>query len=225
MARPARPLRGPGRRPGVYGVEHRACAELLVHPPLGVGHVLDGPVSHGGPRAQEVVGRTEPHPPGRCASPAERRPRRTRAGAATARRHIVGRCPVAALEVLGTHLGAAPQPRQNVTQPPRTFPVRRFRHVLTLAVVVLLTIAAYSVVLRDLLRGYGTTRGARVEHYTLRSRPATATYTIFCVVPARHGNWTLVLIYGRGGGPSGSSARRPSTPCTSSEARAGRAAP
>jgi hypothetical protein len=45
-------------------------------------------------------------------------------------------------------------------------PVRRFRHVLTLAAVVFLAVAAY-IVVRDLIRGYWTTRGARVEHYTL----------------------------------------------------------
>src|SRR6185503_14837138 len=81
-------------------------------------------------------------------------------------------------------------------------PVRRFRHVLTLAVVVLLTIAAY-VVVRDLIRGYWTTRGARVEHLTLHSRLVHRDLHEIRVVPAQHGDWTLVLLHGRGGGPSG----------------------
>ena len=42
-------------------------------------------------------------------------------------------------------------------------PVRRLRHILTLAVVVFLAIAIY-IVVRDLIRGYWTTRGAKVEH-------------------------------------------------------------
>src|SRR5690349_9899137 len=40
-------------------------------------------------------------------------------------------------------------------------PVRRFRHVLTLAVVVVAAVAAY-IVVRDVARGYWTTRGARI---------------------------------------------------------------
>ena len=68
--------------------------------------------------------------------------------------------------------------------------------------VVLLAIAAY-IVVRDLLRGYWTTRGARVEHYTLHSRLVHRDLHEIRVVPARHGDWTLVLLHGRGGGPSG----------------------
>ena len=68
--------------------------------------------------------------------------------------------------------------------------------------VVLLAIAAY-IVVRDLIRGYWTTRRARVEHYTLHSRLVHRDRHEIRVVPAQHGNWTLVLLHGRGGGPSG----------------------
>ena len=80
-------------------------------------------------------------------------------------------------------------------------PVHRFRHVLTIAVVVVTGVAVY-IVVRDLNRGYWTTRGARVAHYTLRSRLVHTDLHEIKVVPAHHGNWTLVLLHGRGGGPS-----------------------
>jgi poly(3-hydroxybutyrate) depolymerase len=69
-------------------------------------------------------------------------------------------------------------------------------------VVALLAIAAY-IVVRDLIRGYWTTRGAGTEHYTLHSRLVHRELHEIRVVPAQHGNWTLVLLHGRGGGPSG----------------------
>ena len=68
--------------------------------------------------------------------------------------------------------------------------------------VAVLAIAAY-VVVRDLSRGYWTMRGARVERYTLHSRFVHRELHEIRVVPAKHGNWTLVLLHGRGGGPSG----------------------
>ena len=45
-------------------------------------------------------------------------------------------------------------------------PIRRFRHLLTLAVVALLAVAVY-IVVRDLIRGYWTTRGAPHRAHTL----------------------------------------------------------
>jgi hypothetical protein len=66
-------------------------------------------------------------------------------------------------------------------------------------VVAFLAIAAY-IVIRDVRRGYWTTRGARVEHYTLHSRFVHRDLHEIRVVPAKHGSWTLVLLHGRGGG-------------------------
>ena len=65
--------------------------------------------------------------------------------------------------------------------------------------VAFLAIAAY-IVIRDVRRGYWTTRGARVEHYTLHSRFVHRDLHEIRVVPAKHGSWTLVLLHGRGGG-------------------------
>jgi enterochelin esterase-like enzyme len=67
--------------------------------------------------------------------------------------------------------------------------------------VAVLAIAAY-VVVRDVIRGYWTTHGARVEHYTLHSRLLHRDLHEIRVVPAKHGNWTLVLLHGRSSGPS-----------------------
>jgi enterochelin esterase-like enzyme len=72
----------------------------------------------------------------------------------------------------------------------------------SLALVAFLAVAAY-IVVRDVLRGYWTTRGAKVEHYTLHSRYVHRDLHEIRIVPAHHGNWTLVLLHGRGGGPSG----------------------
>jgi enterochelin esterase-like enzyme len=68
-------------------------------------------------------------------------------------------------------------------------------------VVVFLAIAIY-IVVRDLIRGYWTTRGAKVEHYTLHSRFVHQDLHEIRVVPAEHGNWTLILLHGRSAGPS-----------------------
>jgi hypothetical protein len=62
-------------------------------------------------------------------------------------------------------------------------------------------IAIY-VVARDLIRGYWTAYGARIEHYTLHSRFVHRDLHEIRVVPSRHGNWTLVLLHGRASGPS-----------------------
>jgi hypothetical protein len=68
-------------------------------------------------------------------------------------------------------------------------------------VVVLAGIAIY-VLSRDLIRGYWTTRGARIEHYTLHSGLVHRDLHEIRVVPPHHGNWTLALLHGRGSGPS-----------------------
>jgi Putative esterase len=69
-------------------------------------------------------------------------------------------------------------------------------------VVIVLAVVGY-VVVRNRIRGYSTTRGARIERYTLRSRFVHRDLHEIRVVPAEHGNWTLVLLHGRGGGPAG----------------------
>ena len=68
--------------------------------------------------------------------------------------------------------------------------------------VVVLAIAGY-VVVRNQIRGYSSTDGARLIRYTLHSRYVHADLHEIRVVPKRHGNWTLVLLHGRGGGPEG----------------------
>jgi hypothetical protein len=67
----------------------------------------------------------------------------------------------------------------------------------TIAAVVVAGVAVY-VVVRDLIRGYWTTRGARVERYTLHSRYVHRDLHEIRVVPAPHGSWKLVLLHGRG---------------------------
>jgi hypothetical protein len=78
----------------------------------------------------------------------------------------------------------------------------RLGRVLALAAVAFLAVAAY-IVVRDIRRGYWTTRGAHVGRYTLHSRYVHRDLHEIRIVPAHHGNWTLVLLHGRGGGPSG----------------------
>jgi hypothetical protein len=72
---------------------------------------------------------------------------------------------------------------------------------LTLAVVVVAAIVIY-VVVRDLIRGYRTAYGARIEHHTLDSRLVHRDLHEIRVVPPHHANWTLVLLHGRSSGPS-----------------------
>ena len=81
-------------------------------------------------------------------------------------------------------------------------PIRRLRHVLTIAVVVALATGCGGG------PRYRSTRGARLIHFTLHSR-LTAVYPAtehdlheILVVPKRHGHWLLVLLHGKGGGPS-----------------------
>jgi Putative esterase len=68
-------------------------------------------------------------------------------------------------------------------------------------VVAFLAVAGY-VVVRDLIRGYWTTRGARIEHYVLHSRFVHADLHEIRVVPPHPGGWTLVLLHGRSAPPS-----------------------
>lgn len=72
---------------------------------------------------------------------------------------------------------------------------------MTLAVVVVAAVAVY-IVVRDVIRGYWTTRGARIEHYTLHSRFVHRELHEIRVVPKRHGDWTLVFLHGRSAAPS-----------------------
>jgi S-formylglutathione hydrolase FrmB len=58
------------------------------------------------------------------------------------------------------------------------------------------------VVVRDLLRGYWTTDGARIENFTLHSRYVHDDLHEIRVVPKEHGDWTLILLHGRGGSPA-----------------------
>jgi S-formylglutathione hydrolase FrmB len=50
--------------------------------------------------------------------------------------------------------------------------------------------------------GYHSARGARLVHFTLRSRLTHRELHELLVVPRRHGSWILVLLHGKGGGPS-----------------------
>jgi hypothetical protein len=50
--------------------------------------------------------------------------------------------------------------------------------------------------------GYHSTRGARIVHFTLHSRFVHAELHEIRVVPRRHGDWLLVLLHGKGGGPT-----------------------
>ncbi len=66
---------------------------------------------------------------------------------------------------------------------------------------VVAAIAVY-VVARDLLRGYWTSYGARVVHYTLHSRDVRPDLHEIRIVPPNDGGWTLVLLHGRSSGPA-----------------------
>src|SRR5262249_54175828 len=79
------------------------------------------------------------------------------------------------------------------TLPPQ--PVRRLRHVLTLAVVAV-AVAGCGNGAR-----YHSTRGARLVHVTLHSRLTRRDLHEVLVLPRRHGSWLLVLLHGKGGGP------------------------
>jgi enterochelin esterase-like enzyme len=75
-------------------------------------------------------------------------------------------------------------------------PVRRFRHVLTLAVSVGLLAGCGSGV------RYHSTRGTLLVRFTLHSRLTHRDLHEVLVEPRRHGKWLLVLLHGRGAGPS-----------------------
>lgn len=49
---------------------------------------------------------------------------------------------------------------------------------------------------------YHSARGARLVHFTLRSRLTRRDLHEVLVVPKRHGPWLLVLLHGKGGSPS-----------------------
>jgi hypothetical protein len=68
-------------------------------------------------------------------------------------------------------------------------------------VVALLAVAVY-IVVRDLIRGYWTSRGARIAHYTFHRRFVHRDLHEIRVVPPHADNWTLVLLHGRSSGPS-----------------------
>ena len=74
-------------------------------------------------------------------------------------------------------------------------PVRRFRHVPTLAAVVVLVAGCGGA-------RYHSTRGARLARFTLHSRLTNRDLHEVLVVPKRHGDWLLVLLHGKGGSPS-----------------------
>jgi hypothetical protein len=73
-------------------------------------------------------------------------------------------------------------------------PVRRFRHIPTLAAALVLLAGCGGA-------RYHSTRGARLVRYTLHSRLLHRDLHEIRVVPRRHGSWLLVLLHGKGGGP------------------------
>jgi S-formylglutathione hydrolase FrmB len=75
-------------------------------------------------------------------------------------------------------------------------PIRRFRHVLTLAVV-LITVAGCGGGPQ-----YHSTRHTRLVHFTLASRLTHRDLHEILVVPPQHGNWLLVLLHGYHASPS-----------------------
>ena len=62
-------------------------------------------------------------------------------------------------------------------------------------------LAAYALV-RHFRRAYTSTRGAQIVHFTLHSRDVGRDLDELLVVPPRHGSTLLVLLHGRGVGPS-----------------------
>ena len=75
-------------------------------------------------------------------------------------------------------------------------PIRRFSHVLTLAVAI--------VALAGCGGGpsYHSTRRSQLVHFTLHSRLTHHDLHEILVVPKHHGDWLLVLMHGKGGSPS-----------------------
>jgi hypothetical protein len=66
---------------------------------------------------------------------------------------------------------------------------------------VVVTVAAV-IVIRDIHRGYRTTHGATVEHYTVHSALVHRDLHEIRIVPHPHASWTLVLLHGRGSSPA-----------------------
>ena len=75
------------------------------------------------------------------------------------------------------------------------------RRGLALAAIVVVAVAAF-VIVRDVRRGYRTSYGASIEHFTLHSRLLHRNLREIRVVPKHHASWTLVLLHGRGSSPA-----------------------
>ena len=75
-------------------------------------------------------------------------------------------------------------------------PIRRLAHALTIAVVVALAAGCGGGA------RYHSTRGARLVRFTLHSRLTHRGLHEILVEPRRHGRWLLVLLHGKGAGPS-----------------------
>jgi Putative esterase len=75
------------------------------------------------------------------------------------------------------------------------------RRGLALIAVAIVAVGVY-ITVRDRVRGYHTTYGARIEHVTLHSQLVHRDLHELRIVPLRHGRWTLVLLHGRGSTPS-----------------------
>ena len=75
------------------------------------------------------------------------------------------------------------------------------RRVLAVAALGLIALGGWMVV-RDRLRGYSSTRGARIEHVTLHSRLLRRDLHEVVVTPRRHSHVLLVFLHGRSSPPS-----------------------
>lgn len=77
------------------------------------------------------------------------------------------------------------------------------RRGLILAVAAILAVVAF-IVVRDVLRGYWTTRGARIVHFTIKSPPAHRELHEIVVIPhgGGRGRELLVFLHGRSSSPS-----------------------
>jgi S-formylglutathione hydrolase FrmB len=75
------------------------------------------------------------------------------------------------------------------------------RRVVVGALSAVLALGAW-IAIRDVRRGYWTTRGAAVSRFTLHSRLVQRDLHEIRVVPKRHSDVTLVLLHGRGSTPS-----------------------
>jgi S-formylglutathione hydrolase FrmB len=71
-----------------------------------------------------------------------------------------------------------------------------------LALAVLVAAAVGYVLVRDVARGYRSTVGAKVEHFTLHSKAVGRDLHEILVRPKRHGSTLLVFLHGRGSSPS-----------------------